>query len=477
MQLKIPQFKNQQDFRNFVENTPEIAIRQMRADDWIELYDNLNAMLKITPKEEQKRHLRRAAMFGIMTAVNPLPEKVQDYIGKLSWVDRKLEYLTQDRQSEFAEKNIKYFAKLYKNFRLEPKYSQRNRKLAQAAAEDFLKSYPQAAEDVIRISIDSNGRLKERFAARLIKCLYQQAYPDDKIAAALRPRVKVKALDEHTAGDYSAMFHSIDLAPQRRAGLATVAHEAFHSGHGVSPLQSLLKAAGRKYTFEDDKMSRLYALNSCYYISGDDLLESGVEKQYLKAYSRQPMEYAADLFALNFEHAARRKVGAEKFNVLLPRRIARVMELYNLKAESYKLVGDDIKCLRVVMPRLAQSEKFLLKEINDKYLLGATTEIEGKPIMFFARCDSNEKRMLAQVKELLEEKKKNDDIAFYKNTIPQTVAVYGFPKPSKKISDYINEVGAKIAKLKNIAVFSPKRSEINKKIKHNQMNNFHNEGR
>ena len=84
MQLKIPQFKNQQDFRNFVENTPEIAIRQMRADDWIELYDNLNAMLKITPKEEQKRHLRRAAMFGIMTAVNPLPEKVQDYIGKLS---------------------------------------------------------------------------------------------------------------------------------------------------------------------------------------------------------------------------------------------------------------------------------------------------------------------------------------------------------------------------------------------------------
>ena len=26
--------------------------------------------------------------------------------------------------------------------------------------------------------------------------------------------------------------------------------------------------------------------------------------------------------------------------------------------------------------------------------------------MFFARCDSNEKRMLAQVKELLEEKKK-----------------------------------------------------------------------
>ena len=38
MSVVIPQFKNQQDFRNFADSIPEESIREMTADEWIKLY-------------------------------------------------------------------------------------------------------------------------------------------------------------------------------------------------------------------------------------------------------------------------------------------------------------------------------------------------------------------------------------------------------------------------------------------------------
>lgn len=455
MSVVIPQFKNQQDFRNFADSIPEESIREMTADEWIKLYSNLDKML-MTPGEKIKRRFRRAAARALCTAVQPLPAKVQDYIGNME----KLQWLGKDVQSDFAEENIKYFAKLYKNFRLEKKYAIQSRDLARASVKELLRRYPQARSDMVRIAIDKSGRFKERLAERMVKSIYRRAYPDDKLAASLRPRIKVKKLGKYNAGNYDSDFHGISVGTAYGAGMSTIAHEAFHSGHGVSPLQKLLKLAGHRYTFEDDKMSRLYELNARYYICGDELIKT----PEFKAYDHQPMEYAANFFAAQFERAARQEIGAEHFNVLLPRRIARVMDMYNLKAEKYAVGGKNNEYLDIFMPELKPREKALLAELNEKYLLGRMVEFRGQTVVCFDKDASNERRMKEQLKELREEseKHKNDKDGFYRTTVPDTVARFGIPQPPKNVEAYIREVGAKIARLKRSAIFVP--AEQKKKI-------------
>lgn len=380
--MNLANLENGQDFKDFCADLKPEDIQAWTTYDWLEVYKSINRCL------------------------------IND--GKFEFVE------------DFMEAYSSEFEKLYSNYRIEKKYADNIRQVAEQAADEISQKYPQVKEDIKYIELNAaSNQVKERLTDKLIKGIYRSAYFDRFSQILLRPGVRVgKGLDDQTAGAYHSNKHRLIISNGRSYAVNTIAHEIYHSLQGIGPFLAKLQKIGKGGGYEDATMNALNAYNcQYYYMVSDSKTDDGFRQQY-RAYSCQPIEYSARLFSVLFERKLKANLRYAKEGVTAIKSVKMLFGDFNLTPESLKM---DNECQKILVSfndsRVSHME--LAYQLNKKYLKGSINNIDGKLYMEIPANYANVRRLQVIHRNLFKMYGKEKDYKkMFMNEFPETTKKY-----------------------------------------------------
>lgn len=283
--VKIPEFKTQEDFRDWVKSLDDKQIQSFKTKDWLSLYDNLDKYTKANN-------------------IDP---------------------------NGFTCENKEFFATLYRNYRFEPEQSRYIREIARKAGEELAKD-PNIDPAKLAIETDfSNGRPSEILnTTRKINDITASTTSYEE-GGNPYTEVLVKDIGSTTYGD--AAYYSREKISRIRMNsrtltdgvLNTAAHESAHINFQTqTPTQQHLLEQGIAAHQElGTDFQKLMLQNKRYYLHFsvfeedckslyEKLPPNEARQAYRKLFNgciKEPMERLSNLYGHEFERAYRKSTG------------------------------------------------------------------------------------------------------------------------------------------------------------------------
>lgn len=380
--MNLANLKNGQDFKNFCAGLKPSDIQSWTTHDWLEVYKSIDRCI-----------------------IN----------------DDKYEFV-----EDFMEDNIAEFEKLYSNYRIEKKYAENLRQVAEKSADEVSQKYPQAKEDMKYIELNAvNSQVKERLTDKFIKSIYRNAYFDRFSQILLRPGIRVgRIFEEKTQGAYQSNKHRLIISNCRSQVVNTIIHEIYHSIQGIGPFLSKLQKLGKGHGYEDATMNTLNAYNcQYYYCISDSKNNDNIHNQY-KAYSRQPIEYSARLFSALFERRLNANLNYSKEGITALKSVKMLLGDFNLTPESM-LFDSKNNQIKICINDSRISHMELAYNLNKKYLKGSINNIDGKLNIEIPANYANVRRLQLIHRGLLQTYGDEKDYKkMFMNEFPETTKKY-----------------------------------------------------
>jgi len=270
--IDVPEFKSMQDFASWVGNLSDMYIQSWRAKDWVFMFKKLSSFVERSPEIASK-----------------IPQYLSS-IGQTKAIEELSSFYLSRCKSEIFRKEpigIYAMAKLYVNYRMEPKHLKQLYRLAKEAGEKAtgVKDIPSPQ----LASLDKPSL--KRIACELDKIVYEQTWYSSHLENREMLRAKIDIADNlidcgtATVG-VSVPHVVIRVLKGSNARLSTIFHELAHA-HLQTPKyfskNDILRRHKPVISIDTD-LCQLMTYNNKFYLNFDNLVTANdICRQEVKA--------------------------------------------------------------------------------------------------------------------------------------------------------------------------------------------------
>ena len=258
--INVPEFESMQDFADWVGNLTDKQIQSWRAKDWVFMFKKLSSFVERSPEIASK-----------------IPQYLSS-IGQTKAIEElSSDYLSRCKSEIFRKEPIGIYAmaKLYMNYRMEPRHIKQLYKLAKEAGEKAI-----AIKDIPSAQLGSLDKSSLKcIACELDKIVYEQTWYSSHLENREMLRAKIDIVDNlidcgtATAG-VSVPHVVIRVLKGSDACLSTIFHELAHAHLQTPKYRSKIGILRRHkpVTSIDTDLCQLMTYNNRFYLNFDNLV-------------------------------------------------------------------------------------------------------------------------------------------------------------------------------------------------------------